>query len=92
MTTIYKDQMVENTKIFSNFSDLSRLHQQLQNNLKKLEFDFMTPIQKFSIGYISDGYDLMGCAETGSGKTIAFLLPIVNEMLYNGPPSDYGKK
>ena len=46
----------------------------------------MTPIQKSVISYILQGKDVMGCAQTGSGKTIAFLLPIVNKMITQGPP------
>lgn len=57
-----------------------------------MQFDKMTPIQKAVISYISKGSDVMGCAQTGSGKTIAFLLPIVNKMAMQGPPNVKGKK
>jgi superfamily II DNA/RNA helicase len=53
-------------------------------------FDKMTPIQKAVITYILDSNDVMGCAQTGSGKTIAFLLPIVNKMILQGPPNVKG--
>jgi ATP-dependent RNA helicase DDX3X len=53
----------------------------------------MTEIQKNVIKLINDGKDVMGCSKTGSGKTIAFLLPIVNKLL-SGPvpviPQQYG--
>ena len=48
----------------------------------------MTPIQKYVTPYIIQGNDVMGCSQTGSGKTIAFLLPIVEKMLSEGPPDD----
>jgi superfamily II DNA/RNA helicase len=60
-------------------------------NLYKMHFEKMTPIQKAVINYITEEKDVMGCAQTGSGKTIAFLLPIVNKMMLKGPPNVKGK-
>ena len=62
------------------------LDTKLQTNLEKMRFEKMTPIQRAVISYILEGNDVMGCAQTGSGKTVAFLLPIVNKMLSQGPP------
>ena len=44
-------------------------------------FNATTPIQSAVIPIVMDGDDLIGCAETGTGKTAAFLLPILNRML-----------
>lgn len=41
-----------------------------------------TPIQAEAIPYVLDGYDLLGCAQTGTGKTAAFSIPIIQN-LYN---------
>ena len=41
----------------------------------------MTPIQQIIIPYILLKKDCLGCAQTGSGKTIVFLLPLINLML-----------
>ena len=53
-----------------------------------MKFDLMTPIQKAIIPYILQSKDCLGCAETGSGKTIAFLTPIISLLLKNGPPKE----
>ncbi len=37
----------------------------------------MTPIQAKSIGPLLNGEDLLGAAKTGSGKTVAFLVPVI---------------
>lgn len=53
----------------------------LLTNLNDMNYDLMTDIQKNVIGLIFQGKDVMACSKTGSGKTIAFLLPIVNKLL-----------
>lgn len=83
---IYKEnQLVTKTKEYSSFKDLP-VNPKLKNNTERMNFDEMTPIQKNVIPIILEGKDVMGCAQTGSGKTIAFLLPILNNMLVKGPP------
>ena len=70
-----------------NFKNLD-FHSLLQKNLAKMKYDFMTPIQKAIIPYILQSKDCLGCAETGSGKTIAFLTPIISLLLKDGPPKN----
>lgn len=60
----------------------------LIGNILKMKFDKMTPIQKAVTLYIYEGCDIMGCAQTGSGKTIAFLLPMLEKMMKAGPPKN----
>jgi ATP-dependent RNA helicase RhlE len=62
------------------FSDL-KLHADLLKGLKDLGFARPTPIQADAIPPAIDGRDLIACAMTGSGKTVAFLLPILNALI-----------
>lgn len=75
-----------NNKILS-FKSID-FHPLLQKNITKMKYDLMTPIQKAIIPYILKSKDCLGCAETGSGKTIAFLTPIISLLLKEGPPKE----
>ena len=53
----------------------------LKNGLSKLKLVQPTPIQEKSIPVALEGKDVLGSAQTGSGKTIAFLLPMLTHLL-----------
>ncbi len=61
--------------------DTLGLEQSLLEGIRIRGFTSTTPIQSAVIPIVMDGNDLIGCAETGTGKTAAFLLPILNRML-----------
>lgn len=61
----------------------SGLSEFLLNNVKKSGYTQPTPIQKAAIPVVMAGRDLMGCSQTGSGKTAAFLLPILHDLMAN---------
>ncbi|XP_022228621.2 ATP-dependent RNA helicase vasa [Drosophila obscura] len=60
-------------------------------NVTKSGYKLATPIQKVAIPVIKAGRDLMACAQTGSGKTAAFLLPILSKILDDGNDLEIGK-
>jgi len=62
------------------FSSL-KLHPALARGLKELGFTRPTPIQSEAIPPALEGRDIMACAMTGSGKTAAFLLPILHQLM-----------
>ena len=62
------------------FSHLG-LHPDLQRGLKDLGFTRPTPIQQDAIPPAMEGRDVLACAMTGSGKTAAFLLPILHRLI-----------
>jgi superfamily II DNA/RNA helicase len=53
----------------------------LQEGLDVLGFKTPTPIQQQAIPVVMAGKDLVGCAQTGTGKTAAFLLPVMDKIL-----------
>ncbi len=56
--------------------------------LDTMHFEECTPIQEKSIGHILDGRDMIACAQTGTGKTAAYLLPIISMINDGGYPED----
>jgi ATP-dependent RNA helicase RhlE len=62
-----------------NFSELGLGNAQLRA-CKSLGYTEPTPIQRQAIPVVLEGRDLIGCAETGTGKTAAFLLPIIQRI------------
>ena len=55
----------------------------LQNAIADLGFDKPTPIQKKACPVILSGKDMVGIAQTGTGKTIAYLLPILKDLKFS---------
>jgi ATP-dependent RNA helicase RhlE len=60
------------------------LHDSIMSGLKDLGYNEPTPIQEQAVPYILEGKDLIGLAQTGTGKTAAFALPILNRLM-SGP-------
>ena len=58
-----------------------KLHPDLLRGTKELGFTRATPIQEQAIPPALEGRDLLACAMTGSGKTAAFLLPILHRLM-----------
>lgn len=61
------------------FSEFN-LDPRLQRNLQAMGFEGPTPIQETTIPPALAGHDILGSAETGTGKTAAFLLPILQKL------------
>ncbi|VDK53369.1 unnamed protein product [Anisakis simplex] len=70
------------------FGDL-KLHPWIEENIKMSGYGRPTPVQKYSIPTLMNNRDLMSCAQTGSGKTAAFLVPLINNVLQDGPEALY---
>lgn len=58
------------------------------DGLYDMHFDECTPIQEAAIPVIMSGRDLLACAQTGTGKTAAYLLPVIHELVEGGYPED----
>lgn len=65
------------------FDELA-LSDEILDALDSMGFQECTPVQEQAIGVVLDGYDLIACAQTGTGKTAAYLLPIIDLL------ADYG--
>jgi ATP-dependent RNA helicase RhlE len=56
---------------------------EILDGLDSMGFDECTPVQELSMPVIWEGKDLIACAQTGTGKTAAYLLPVLNRIADN---------
>ncbi|XP_042875803.1 ATP-dependent RNA helicase DDX3X-like isoform X10 [Penaeus japonicus] len=68
----------------NSFADI-KLTEIIKQNISMARYDRPTPVQKYALPFILAKRDLMACAQTGSGKTAAFLVPILNQIYEQGP-------
>ncbi len=66
------------------FSSL-QLKKQLNDAIEELGFEQLTPIQEKAYPAISSGRDVMGIAQTGTGKTLGYMLPLLQGLAYAEP-------
>ncbi|MEL6543307.1 MAG: DEAD/DEAH box helicase [Myxococcota bacterium] len=69
----------------SSFSSLG-ISSAITRNLKRLDYEHPSPIQQRAIPKALKGRDLLACAQTGTGKTAAFLLPAIERVLAQPVP------
>ncbi|KAG7088201.1 hypothetical protein E1B28_012218 [Marasmius oreades] len=68
------------------------LHPQLLGSLSQNKFSSPTPIQEKSLPLALKGCDIVGVAQMGSGKTLAYGLPILHRLLHDGRPKKKSKR
>lgn len=69
------------------FSDFD-FEDEILDALDAMQFEECTPIQEQTIQPLLEGRDLIGVAQTGTGKTAAYLLPVLNKLCRGGYPED----
>ena len=68
-----------NVQTFKEFN----LNEGIMEGLESMGYEVPTPIQSQVIPHILHGNDIIGCAQTGTGKTAAYLLPILHKIVIN---------
>lgn len=63
-------------------------NEDILDGLYDMHFDECTPIQEAAIPAVLVGRDLLACAQTGTGKTAAYLLPVIHELVEGGYPEN----
>lgn len=64
------------------------LEEEVLDGLWAMNFEECTPVQEQAIPILLEGKDLIACAQTGTGKTAAYLLPILNHLVQEDHPED----
>ena len=75
------DSATTDSPVVSSFQDLQGIPPQLLSRLSQMGIDQPTPIQVHAIPHALQGKDVMGLAQTGTGKTLAFGVPLVAQMM-----------
>lgn len=70
-----------------NFTDFD-FEDEILDALDAMRFETCTPIQEKTIQPLMEGNDLIGVAQTGTGKTAAYLLPVLDKLCKGGYPED----
>ncbi len=78
-TPVIQEELQEETQNFEGFN----LHAAIKENISLLGYAKPTPVQARTIGPILEGRDVIGLASTGTGKTAAFLIPLINKIYLN---------
>ena len=77
MTGVMKADTSAETSAFEQFA----LSPFLQKTIDRIGFTQPTPIQRDAIPIVLEGKDVMGLAQTGTGKTVAFVLPLIQQLV-----------
>ena len=92
----FPDRAIKSEKLriknfcFMRFDELD-LEDEILDGLEDMNFHEMTPVQEHTIPVILEGRDIIGCAQTGTGKTAAYTLPLLNKLLIEGNPDNVVK-
>jgi superfamily II DNA/RNA helicase len=71
--------------------DETSLAPEVMQALEAMNFSEMTPVQEQTIPVIMQGRDLIACAQTGTGKTAAYVLPLLDKLQREGNPQNHVK-
>ena len=82
-----QDFVVEPMEGKTRFHDF-QLQPELMRAIQALGFPYCTPIQAQVLGHTLKGHDAIGRAQTGTGKTAAFLISTISQLLENPPPEE----
>lgn len=82
-TSVKQENEEQQTPVAQESFDQFDLQQPLRDAITKLGFQYCTPIQAQSLKHTLHGHDVTGKAQTGTGKTAAFLITIINDLLSN---------
>ncbi|RMZ89532.1 hypothetical protein DV736_g3235, partial [Chaetothyriales sp. CBS 134916] len=66
---------------FSELADHGIIDRRVIDNISRMKIHTMTDVQRMTINECLDGSDVIGQAKTGTGKTLAFLMPVVQRMM-----------
>lgn len=71
--------------------DELELEENVLQGIQAMNFQEMTPVQELTIPVILEGRDIIGCAQTGTGKTAAYTLPLLSRLVREGNPENHIK-